>query len=148
MSAIQLAAGCPDVPSTHILRSRPLGMLLHSASVLHASRTAEIMRRAASPSVGGDAVPEGGMDNKAAAAGSAEACTGGSPAGGLGSRPPDGGLTPARGVRAAHERFAKSLSAGGRALTRDAAPHPGPAGAPTPKAAPGTGKDKPGARRR
>ena len=79
------------------------------------------------------------------ATGGAEASTGGSPAGGLGPRPPDGGLTPARGVRAAHERFAKSLRADDPARTRDAAPHPGPAGAPTPEADTGTEKDKPGA---
>ena len=125
MAVIQLAAGCLDVPSTSILRSRPLGMTVRSAAVLRAIRSAEIMRRAVPPSIGGDAVPEGGMDNRAAATGGAEAG-----AGGLGSRPPDGGIAPARGVRAAHGRIALSLSADERARMHSASLHLDPAGTP------------------
>ena len=50
--------------------------------------------------------------------GGAEAGTGG-----LGSRPPDGGIAPARGARAALERIARSLSADDRAHMRGASPH-------------------------
>ena len=91
ISAIQLAAGYLNVTSIGILRSHTLGMLVSSTAALHALRSAEFIRRAVSPSIGDDTVPEGGMGSRAAAAGGAEAGTGG-----LGSRPPDGGTAPAR----------------------------------------------------
>ena len=60
MSATQLAAGCLDATSLYALQSRPFGMLVRSAAVPNAFCNAGIMRRAVSPSIGGDAVPEGG----------------------------------------------------------------------------------------
>ena len=65
--AIQLAAGGLDATNLRTLRSRPLGMLVRSAAVLYAFRSAEIMRRAVPPSVGDKAVPEAGVDSRATA---------------------------------------------------------------------------------
>ena len=60
MAAIQLVAGCLDATCTVFPRFRPLGMLVSSAPVLDAFRSAEITRRAVSPILGDDAVPEEG----------------------------------------------------------------------------------------
>ena len=145
MSAIQLAAGCLDAPNLRTLQSRPLGILARSAAVLHAFRSAEIMRRAVSFSVREDAVPEGGLYSRAAATGGARAGPGGPSASGRRDRPYCG-AAPARGARAAHRHLARGLRADDQARTRDAMPRPGPAGTPIPEAAPGKGMAKPDAR--
>ena len=102
MAAIQLAAGCLDVTSPNPLRSRPLGMLVSSAAVLESTRSAELTRLAVFPSIGGDAVPEGGGGTAARRPPWAWRPVPARP--GLG--PPDGGIPPARGTRAAPECIA------------------------------------------
>ena len=62
---------CLDAACTDFLQSRPLGMLVSSAAALDALRSAEVTRRAVSPLPGDYAVPEWGVDSRAAAAGCA-----------------------------------------------------------------------------
>ena len=57
MSAFQLAAGCLTAGSPRTPQVHSLGMPVRTSAVLHALRSAGIIRGAASPSLGGDAVP-------------------------------------------------------------------------------------------